>query len=105
MRTTRAWAAVALCACVGCALVPRDYARLDEARRAYAEAAGDPAVAALAGAELRTAAELIERASKARDTLDDPAVVDHLSYLARQRVAIAREAARIRALGQPGRTL
>ena len=105
MRATRAWAAVALCACVGCAFVPREYVRLDEARRAYAEAAGDPTVAALAAAELRTAGELIERASKARDTLDDPAVIDHLSYLARQRVAIAREAARIRALEQPRRPL
>ncbi len=97
--------AIALCACAGCAFMPREYARLDEARRAYADAMGDPVVAGLAAPELRTAGELLERAGKARDTLDDPAMVDHLSYLARQRVAIAREAARIRALQLSARSL
>jgi len=33
------------------------------------------------------------------DTLEDVAVVDHLAYLAKQRVAIARESAKLRAKG------
>ena len=105
MKIARFAIAVALAACAGCAFVPKEYARLDEARSAYAEAARDPAIAGFAAAELKTAAELLERAGHARDTLDDPAVVDHLSYLARQRVAIAREAARLRSLERGGRSL
>ena len=82
--------------CVGCAFVPQKNLRLDDAQRAHAEALADPAVARLAPAELQTAADILDRAGAARDTLQDAALVDHLSYLARQRVAIAREAARLR---------
>jgi Domain of unknown function (DUF4398) len=105
MKSARAGLAVALAICAGCAFMPRDYARLDEARRAYAEAVRDPTVAGFAPTELQAAAEVLERAAKARDTLDDPAIVDHLSYLARQRVAIAREAARMRSFDRTGRAL
>jgi hypothetical protein len=82
----------------GCAFVPQKNLRLEEARAAYAEAMANPAVANFARAELTLAAEGLARAAAARDTLDDPAVVDHLAYLAKQRVAIGREAARQRAL-------
>jgi hypothetical protein len=105
MKPSRAALAIALAVCDGCAFMPRDYARLDEARQAYAEALRDPTVAGFAPMELQAAAEVLERAGKARDTLDDPAVVDHLSYLARQRVAIAREAARMRSFDRAGRVL
>jgi hypothetical protein len=105
MKLARAAWAIALAVCAGCAFVPRDYVRLDEARRAYAEALRDPTVTGFAPTELQAAAEVLERAGKARDTLDDPAIVDHLSYLARQRVAIAREAARMRSLDRAGRAL
>jgi hypothetical protein len=77
----------------GCAFVPQKNLRLEEARLDYAEAMATPAVVKFAPAELRLAAEALERASAARDTLDDPAVVDHLAYLAKQRLAIGREAA------------
>jgi Domain of unknown function (DUF4398) len=96
------WIAIflAAAACLGgCALVPGDNRRLDEARLAFHNAQSDTLVSDLAPAELRRAAELLERASRARDTLDDVAVVDHLAYLARQRVAIARESAKLRAAG------
>jgi hypothetical protein len=82
----------------GCAFVPKPNSRLDAAIAAQREAEADPQVARHAGAELRAAAEYVEKARVARDTLDDPAVVDHLAYVARQRVAIAREAARLRAI-------
>lgn len=77
--------------------MPQRNARLEEARRAYREAAADPQIALHAAAELSQAADLLEQASLARDTLDDVAVVDHLAYVARQRVAIARESAKLRA--------
>ena len=80
-----------------CAFVPQRNARLEEARQAFREAVAEPEVARHAAPELRQAAELLEQASRARDTLDDAAVVDHLAYVARQRVAIAREVAKLRA--------
>ena len=81
----------------GCAFVPKHYARLDEARAASAATLADPRVGRFAPAELRNAEEALERARIARDTLDDPAVVEHLAYVARQRLAIARAAAEWRA--------
>jgi hypothetical protein len=84
-------------ALTGCVFIPGSYPRLEEARVAQAEAAADPRIVRFAAAELRKAAEALEQARVARDTLDDPAVVDHLAYVARQRVAIAREAARLEA--------
>ena len=81
----------------GCSFVPKDNRGLDQARTLYAQATADAEVSGLAAAELQRAGEALERASRARDTLDDVAVVDHLAYMARQRVAIARESARLRA--------
>ena len=97
--TRRSFLALSLAAlvAVGCAFVPQRNLRLEEARRAYQVAAADPQIAARAPAELREAADILEQADLARDTLDDVAVVDHLAYLARQRVKIARESAKLRA--------
>ena len=82
----------------GCAFVPKHNLRLEEARSAYDLAMADSQVARLAQAELDKAHELLERATIARNTLDDVAEVDHLAYLAKQRVAIGRETALQRAL-------
>jgi hypothetical protein len=84
----------------GCAFVPKDYPRLDEARAQRTAAQSNPDIARLSPAELRTADEVLDRAGNARNTLDDPAVVDHLAYLAKQRLAIAREAAELRVAQQ-----
>ena len=81
----------------GCAFVPKAYPRLDEANALRVEAQSDANVARFAGAELSKADEALVRARVARDTLEDPAVVDHLTYVAKQRLAIAREAAGLRA--------
>lgn len=94
-------ALAAATALTGCVFIPGNYPRLDEARALQAEAAADPRIVRFAAAELRKAAEVLERARIARDTLDDPAVVDHLAYVAKQRVAIAREAARREAAIEP----
>jgi hypothetical protein len=81
----------------GCAFVPRDYLRLDEARGVYRIAQSDPDVARFAPSELHEAAVLLERATSARNTLEDSALVDHLAYLAKQRAAISLELAHARA--------
>ncbi len=80
----------------GCAFVPKAYPRLDEAREAHMRAAADPEVALHASAELRVAAEALESAVAARNTLADPAVVDHLAYVAKQRAVISIEVASLR---------
>lgn len=77
----------------GCAFVPRENLRLKEARQAQARLLGNAEVVALAPAEVRRAREAFERALEASNSLQDPALVDHLSYVARQRAAIAIEAA------------
>jgi outer membrane lipopolysaccharide assembly protein LptE/RlpB len=92
----------------GCAFIPKDYARLDEARSAREQTLSDARVARWAPVELGRAEEALERARIARDTLDDSAVVDHLAYVAKQRFAIARATAEWRAslatieLSEPG---
>jgi hypothetical protein len=96
-----AWLACA--AASGCAFVPQRSPMLEEAGSAYASAIADPRIASLAGAELQAARELLDRANVARNKLDDIAEVDHLAYLAKQRVAIGREAAVLRAAAQAAR--
>jgi len=93
----RACAAIAL-GVAACAFVPAANPRLDEARQAYRAAASDPDVVRLAPRELAAAREALDLAVRASDTLQDPAEVDHLAYLARQRAAISRELAAQRAL-------
>jgi len=84
---------LALCVLgAGCAFMPREHWQLTQARVAYADLRADSQAVLLAPREVVAAGEALASAEKARDTLDDPAVVDHLSYLARQRAAIAREA-------------
>ena len=93
----RACAAIALVA-AACAFVPPANPRLDEAREAYRAAAADPDVVRLAPRELAQAREALDLAVRASDTLQDPAMVDHLSYLASQRAAVSRELAVQRSL-------
>ena len=88
--------AVALFALAGCALAPQHFVHLEQAESAYRDATADPGVSRHAAAELRTAREVLDRAIEARATLQDAAEVDHLAYVARQRIEIAREAARYR---------
>jgi uncharacterized protein DUF4398 len=76
-----------------CALVPKANPRLDEARALHREAAADESLRRHAAPQMQRASEALERAVSAWNTLDDPAVVDHHAYLAKQRLAIAREVA------------
>jgi hypothetical protein len=77
----------------GCAFVPQRNLRLEEAREIHRRVQADPEVARNASEELKMATQLMERAVEAWNTLDDPAVVDHLAYLAKRRAAISEEAA------------
>lgn len=74
-----------------CASMPN--ANLDEARSKYAAAQSDPQVGTLAAIELRQASDALNRAEDAWTKGEDSATVDHLAYVAKQRVAIAQEAA------------
>jgi hypothetical protein len=78
----------------GCAFVPKVNHQVEAARLAHSQAAAEPGVASLAAAEWTRACEALDVAVVAWGTLQDPAVVDHLAYVARQRVEIARETAR-----------
>ncbi|HYC35265.1 MAG TPA: DUF4398 domain-containing protein [Usitatibacter sp.] len=78
----------------GCGLTPKDNARLDSAHRAVAAMQADASVERFAPADLRRASETLADAQKASDTLQDPALIDHLAYMARQRAALATERAR-----------
>lgn len=95
MKTNSLWCMVVLgMAAAGCAFVPKNNLRLEEARVLYRAAQTDGDLGRLAPSELARAQDTFHLADSAWNTLDDVAVVDHLAYLAKQRLAIARETAR-----------
>lgn len=101
MKPLRIAAALAVCLLAdGCAFIPKTYPRLEEARRQQDAALSEPLLELAAPAALGAARDAFERARAARDTLDDPAVVEHLTYIARQKLAIARATADLRAAEQ-----
>ena len=77
----------------GCASVPEN-SLLNEARNDYSAAQNNPQVINLAPTELKQAGDALSKASDASKKKEDAAVVTHLAYLAKQRVAIAQETAR-----------
>jgi len=90
-------AVLAAAALAACSSTPPHNTMLDLARSDYSSAQADPQTRTLAPAELKQAADALAlaEASLARD--DRMAQVDQLAYLARQRVALAGEAADRRA--------
>jgi outer membrane protein OmpA-like peptidoglycan-associated protein len=82
---------IALAVLTGCGSMPPANARLEEARRDYHSAQADPTTRDRAAVELRAAGEAVRLAGASWDREDSVAEVDHWAYLARQRVAIARE--------------
>jgi len=77
----------------GCSSLPASNSRLDEARSDYNNAQANPQVTALAAGELRQASNSLDRANSAWSKDEDKGLVDHLAYVAKQEVAIARETA------------
>lgn len=82
----------ALLALAACALHPKKNLRLEEARRAHERLPSD--VARLAPLETSRAVQALERATLTWSSREDPALVDHLAYIAKQRAAIAEQVAR-----------
>ena len=83
---------------VGCGGPPRANALLDEARQAHATAAGDAEIAANAPVALQEATEALRRAEAVWQNKEGTDLVEHHAYLARQRVRIAEETARLNAV-------
>jgi len=79
-----------------CAMPDRN-PRLEDARSSYSTAQSDPQVVNLAALELKEADDALAKADKAWTQRKDPAKVDHLAYVAQQRVAIAQETAKRKA--------
>ncbi|MBK7658577.1 MAG: OmpA family protein [Betaproteobacteria bacterium] len=76
-----------------CSSMPVNNSLLDEARRDYGEAQASPGVATLAAGELRQAGTSLDAANGAFAKGEEKARIDHLAYVAKQQVAIARETA------------
>ena len=85
-------AVATLAGLAACSTVPDSNPRLEEARSAYSRAQATPQTRDGAPAEMKQAADALARANEASARRDDAATVDHLAYLARQRVALAQEA-------------
>ncbi len=84
---------LAAAALAACSSMPENNAALDQARSDYRSAEANPQTQSLAPAELKQAGDALARAEAAQAHRDDRAQVDQLAYLARQRVALAQEAA------------
>lgn len=82
---------IALATLAGCSSQPLKNVQLDQARADYQAAQANPQSRDLATVEMKQAGDALNRASEASARGDEPADVDHLAYLAKQRVAIARE--------------
>lgn len=91
--TTTSLALVAAAALAACSSVPERNLALDQARARFEAAQAQPQVASSAAAELQRASDALRVADQARASGETLATVDHLAYLARQRVVIAEETA------------
>jgi outer membrane protein OmpA-like peptidoglycan-associated protein len=85
-------AALAGAALAGCSSAPIGNAALDQARGDYRAVQAQPQAQAYAGAELKQAGDALGSAEAAFARKDEPATVDHLAYLAKQRSALAQAA-------------
>lgn len=74
-----------------CSTLPADNARLAQAHSDHRSALADACARERATAQLDEAAAALARADAAWHGGASTVVVDHLAYLARQRVALARE--------------
>jgi outer membrane protein OmpA-like peptidoglycan-associated protein len=86
--------AIGLLTLAGCA--GKENAMLNEARTAYSSAKDDPQVMNNAPLELNQAGAALLRAEELKSGKADEEMVTHQAYLARQKVAIARESAQLK---------
>ena len=76
-----------------CSSMPERNVALDQAQSRYAAAQAQPQVMTLASAELKRASEALRVAEQAKANGESMATVDHLAYLASQRIGIAQDTA------------
>lgn len=81
---------------IGCSSTPKDNATLGAAQDSYVNAQSNPNVQKYAPIELKEAGDALEKAQKSLKEGENPAVVEHLSYLAKQKVAIAETQAQLK---------
>lgn len=86
-----ALSALALAVLAGCSSVPQGNAPLEQARSAYRDVQADPRAQSHAGPDMKLASDAINQANAAWGREEDAAQINHLAYLASQRVAIVRE--------------
>ncbi len=97
-RARSPWAlAAALAVLAGCSTTPAPNAQVEAVRSSLRLAQSDPQTQGLAGGELRLANEALAAADAAVAQSDDASSVDHLAYVAQQRVTLLREAGSRRA--------
>lgn len=84
-------------ALAACSMQPEKNSALEEARSGYSAAQSNPDVTNLAAIELQQAGKAMDKANDAQSKREDSKTVDHLAYLAKQRVAIAQETAKQKA--------
>lgn len=81
----------------GCSSMPSSDSPLAYARTEYSAAQSNPQITSLAPSELRQASDSLDRANHAAQKGEKDAVIDHLAYVTRQQISIARETAAQRA--------
>lgn len=82
-----------------CSSMPQN-SLLTEAHQSYDKARSDPQVATLAATELREAGDSLAKADNALSKDENEETVNHLAYIARQKVRIAKESAQRKAAEQ-----
>lgn len=81
----------------GCAGTPGNNPLLEEARTSFQAAENDSMIVLKAPVALKEAEEELEQSEKLWEDREDKELVDHHAYLAKQKVAIAREKAKLTA--------
>ncbi len=90
-------ALIAIAVLSGCgATKPPQNAQLTAAHSNYNDARSNPQVANLAALELKEAGDTLDKADTAMSKGQGTATVDHLAYLANQKVGIANETAKLK---------
>ena len=87
-------ALIAIAVLSACTTTPPQNTQLTAAHSNYNQARSNPQVAELAALELKDAGDTLDKADTALSKGQSLATVDHLAYLANQKVGIAQETAR-----------
>jgi len=85
---------LAMATLASCGSLPTNNSLLEQARSDYAIAQNNPQTVKFAAGELKQASDALNKANDAWTGHEESAEVNHLAYLAKQRVAIAQETAK-----------